>query len=41
MTPLITIQILGFRAIFTRHMRQRIAMKRILEADDEQIITFM
>lgn len=41
MTPLITIQILGFRAVFTRHMRQRIAMKRILAADDEQIITFM
>ena len=41
MTPLITIQILGFRAIFTQHMRQRIAMKRILEADDEQIISFM
>ena len=41
MTPLITIQILGFRAIFTQHMRQRIAIKRILEADDEQIITFM
>ena len=41
MTPLITIQILGFRAVFTQHMRQRIAMKRILEADDEQIITFM
>ena len=41
MTPLITIQVLGFRAVVTNHMRQRIAMKRILEADDEQIISFM
>ncbi len=41
MTPLITIQLLGFRAILTRNMQRRIAMKRILEADDEQIIKFM
>lgn len=41
MTPLITIQLLGFRAVITNHMRQRIAMRRILEADDEQIISFM
>jgi hypothetical protein len=41
MTPLITIQLLGFRAIFKRNMQRRIAMKRILEADDEQIISFM
>ena len=41
MTPLITIQLLGFRAVVKNHMRQRIAMKRILEADDEQIIRFM
>lgn len=41
MTPLITIQLLGFRAIFMSNMRKRIAMKRILEADDEQIISFM
>ena len=41
MTPLITIQLLGFRAVFARSMRQRIAMKRILSADDEQIISFM
>jgi len=41
MTPLITIQLLGFRAVLKNHMRQRIAMKRILEADDEQIIRFM
>ena len=41
MTPLITIQLLGFRAIFMTNMRKRIAMKRILAADDEQIISFM
>ena len=41
MTPLITIQILGFRAVVTNMMRKRIAMKRILNADDEQIINFM
>ncbi len=41
MTPLITIQLLGFRAIFMANMRKHIAMKRILEADDEQIIQFM
>ena len=41
MTPLITIQLLGFRAVFKRSMRQRIAIKRILSADDEQIISFM
>jgi len=40
MTPLITIQALGFRAIVTRKVRQKIAMKRILSADDEQIINF-
>ncbi len=41
MTPLITIQLLGFRAVVTNNMRKRIAMKRILSADDEQIINFM
>jgi len=41
MTPLITIQLLGFRAIVTRTVKNRIAMKRILNADDEQIINFM
>ncbi len=41
MTPLITIQILGFRAIVSAKLKERIAMKRILDADDEQIIDFM
>ncbi len=40
MTPLITIQILGFRAIFTSRMKYKAAMKRIISADDEQIIYF-
>ena len=41
MTPLITIQLLGFHSVVTRRMREKIAMKRILSADDEQIINFM
>ncbi len=40
MTPLITIQTLGFRAIVARKVREKIAMKRILDAEDEQIIYF-
>ena len=41
MTPLITIQLLGFRSIVERRMQERQAMKRILDADDQQIINFM
>ena len=41
MTPLITIQLLGFRAIMAQKVRENTAMKRILDADDEQIINFM
>jgi len=41
MTPLITIQILGFKAIMTKKLNENIAMKRILSSDDEQIIDFM
>ena len=41
MTPLITIQIMGFRAIMARKVRDKIRMKQILDADDEQIIRFM
>lgn len=40
MTPLITIQSLGFKAVMSAKVRQKIAMKRILSADDEQIIYF-
>lgn len=41
MTPLISIQALGFKAVVTKHVKEKIAMKRILDADDEQIISFM
>lgn len=41
MTPLITIQIMGFRAIVAGKMRDSIMMKHILDADDEAIIDFM
>ncbi len=41
MTPLITIQLLGFRAIVSQRVRERIAMQKILDADDQQIINFM
>lgn len=41
MTPLITIQLLGFRAVVAQKVRRRIAMRRILDAEDEQIIRFM
>ena len=41
MTPLITIQTLGFKAVTSRRVREKLAMKRILEKDDEQIISFM
>lgn len=41
MTPLITIQLLGFRAILSERVSERRAMQRILGADDQQIIHFM
>ena len=41
MTPLITIQLLGFRGIVAERVNERKAMKRILDADDQQIINFM
>ena len=41
MAPLITIQLLGFRAIVSNRIQERLAMKRILDADDQQIINFM
>lgn len=40
MTPLIMIQILGFKAVMLSKVRNKLAMKRILAADDEQIIYF-
>ena len=41
MAPLITIQLLGFRSIIDRRVKEHKAMKRILDADDQQIINFM
>ena len=41
MAPLITIQLLGFRAIIHNRIQHKLAMKRILDADDQQIINFM
>ena len=41
MTPLITIQLLGFRGIIAERRAERRAMKRILDADDQQIINFL
>ena len=41
MAPLITIQLLGFRAVVHNYVQEKRAMKRILDADDQQIINFM
>ncbi len=41
MAPLITIQLLGFKGIIAEKLSEQRAMKRILDADDQQIINFM
>ena len=41
MTPLITIQLLGFKGIIAEKLNERKAMRRILDADDQQIINFI
>jgi hypothetical protein len=41
MTPLITIQVMGFRAIVAGRVRDEVMMKHILDADDEQIIELL
>ena len=41
MTPRITIQMLGFKAIVSEKIAEKRAMKKILGADDQQIINFM
>lgn len=41
MAPLITIQLLGFKGIVAEKLSEKRAMKRILDADDQQIINFM
>ena len=40
MTPLITIQILGFKSVVKSSVRRRMAFKRIVSSDDAQIIYF-
>ena len=41
MTPLITIQCLGFSSIVKRAAREKMAMRRLMTAEDKQIIEFM
>lgn len=41
MTPLITIQLLGFKAVVEKQMREKRRIKKLMDADDEQIIHFM
>ncbi|MDE5715365.1 MAG: DUF1538 domain-containing protein [Anaeroplasmataceae bacterium] len=41
MTPLITIQLLGFKAVFVKRVKEKTRLKKIIDADDEQIIHFM
>ena len=40
MTPLIAIQLLGFRAIVAKRARDKAAMRRIFSAEDAQVIYF-
>ena len=41
MAPLITIQLLGFKSVLQKKIMEKIATRRILNSDDEQIIDFM
>ena len=41
MTPLITIQLLGFTAIYRKRFSEKLAMKKILDEEDDQIIRFL
>ena len=42
LAPLISIQTLGFKAVVTKNVQEKIALKRILETtDDKQIINFI
>ena len=40
MTPLITIQLLGFKSIVSKKVKNRYMMRRIISSEDEQIINF-
>ena len=41
MTPLITIQLLGFTSISKKRLSEKLAMKKILGEEDDQIIRFL
>lgn len=41
MTPLITIQLLGFTSISKKRMSQKLAMRKILDEEDDTIIRFL
>ena len=41
MTPLISIQLLGFKSIVSKHIRRKRSVGKMLEKDDFQIIEFM
>ena len=41
MTPLITIQLLGFKDVIAKKVRENYRMKKISDSDDAQIINFM
>lgn len=41
MAPLITIQLLGFKAIVSHRVKESRAMRRIMQVDDDHIINFM
>ena len=41
MTPLITIQLLGFTSLYKKRVAEKLAMRKILAEDDDQIIHFL
>lgn len=41
MTPLITIQLLGFTSLYKKRFSEKLAMKKILDEEDDQIIRFL
>lgn len=41
MTPLISIQLLGFKAVVVKNVKTKVMMKKLISSDDEQIIHFM
>ena len=41
MTPLISIQLLGFRSVLSKNVTRHIRLRKINESVDEKIIDFM